>query len=183
MSRVDDDREKLLEACGAFRLRANLHGSSSDMALVRWAHTGGKGKPYADMVREKWHDYAMARQYAELRVVEYVIEYSGDESSDGDSARSVDENVGDRPRDSGAESPSVTPEPAPETDPFCGHKVVTNDGAVVACDKCGEVLGEVVDEVVEWKDGHAYDLVSSRPDEPQRKPRTKSKPPADEVLF
>lgn len=107
MSRVHDDREKLLEAVGAFRTRANLHGSSSDAMLVRWAHAAGKGKPWADMVRTAWHDYAMARRYAELRVEEFVIDYSG-ESRDGDPPRSVDENVGDRPSKSDGGSSSVS---------------------------------------------------------------------------
>ena len=108
MSRVDDDREKLLDAVGAFRTRANLHNSSSDMALVRWAHEGGKSRPWADMVRTCWHDYAMARTYEELRVVEFVIDYSGDKDSrDGDPAPSVGEDVGDRPgSDTGSSSVS-----------------------------------------------------------------------------
>lgn len=196
MSRLEEDREKLAEAVGFFRTSANLHGSSSDAALVRWAHQGGKARPSADMVREKWHDFTQGRLAANLPVVDYQIEYHQvglfeerppstdadapvDQDDDGSVAKT--DEVGDRSEDQDAGPSSV---PA-EGEPFCGHKVVTNDGAVVACDKCGEVLGQVVDERVEWKDGHAYELESSRPEEPKPERRTKPKPPAsdEEVLF
>lgn len=194
MNRLEEDREKLAEAVGFFRVSANLHGSSSDAALVRWAHQGGKARPSADMVREKWHDFTQGRLAANLPVVDYQIEYHQvglfeerppstdadapvDQDDDGSVAKT--ESVGDRSRDQDA-GPSSVP-----ANPFCGHLVVTNDGAVVACDKCGEVLGEVVDEVVEWKDGHAYELVSSRPEEPKPPKRSKPEPPPsdEDVLF
>lgn len=78
MSRLAEDHEKLVEAVGFFRVRANLHGSSSDAALVAWAHGNGTKKPYADMVRTAWHDFVQGRRHADLRVTEYVIEYTGD---------------------------------------------------------------------------------------------------------
>ena len=194
MSRLEEDREKLAEAVGFFRTSANLHGSSSDAALVRWAHQGGKARPSADMVREKWHDFTQGRLAASRPVVDYQIEYhqvglfeepppstdaEAPVTSRDDGSATTTESVGDRPGDQDA-GPSSVP-----ANPFCGHLVVMNDGAVVACDQCGEVLGQVVDERVEWKDGHAYELVSSRPDEPKPPKRSKPKPPAsdEEVLF
>lgn len=73
MSRVEDDCEKLKESVGFFRTNANLHASSSDDALISYAHGAGKKKPHADMVRTAWHDYEMACQYAELPVTRYII--------------------------------------------------------------------------------------------------------------
>ncbi len=73
------DEEKLREAVGIFRTQANLHASSSDDALVRYAHEAGKGKPHASMVREAWHDFENGRRYASLRVLPYVIKYQTQE--------------------------------------------------------------------------------------------------------
>ena len=203
MSRLDDDREKLHEAVGFYRTRANLHGSSSDATLVRWAHQGGKGKPHADMVREKWHDFVQGRLAANLPVTDYQIQYAqaglfeesppstdadAPQRSEDDGPAATIDDVGDRSGEDPAGPSSIS-----ESEPFCGHKVVTNDGAVVACDKCGEVLGQVVvdadGERVEWKDGHAYELESSRTEEPKpkrkraSKPKPKPEPPDEEVLF
>ena len=107
MNRLQGDREKLLEAVDVFRVRANLHAGSSDSALVGWAHGNGKRKPYADMVRDAWHDFAAGRRYAELSLVEYVIDYARRDSEDGDPVAPVDEAVGDRPGGSDSGSPSV----------------------------------------------------------------------------
>lgn len=112
MNRLQADREKLLEAVDVFRVRANLHAGSSDSALVGWAHGNGKRKPYADMVRDAWHDFAAGRRYAELSLVEYVIDYARRDSEDGDPVAPVDEAVGDRPEGSDSGSPSVR---APES--------------------------------------------------------------------
>ena len=73
------DEEKLREAVGIFRTQANLHASSSDDALVRYAHEAGKGKPHASMVRDCWHDFENGRRYADLHVVPYVIKYQTQE--------------------------------------------------------------------------------------------------------
>ncbi len=77
--RLAGDEEKLRDAVGIFRTQANLHASSSDDALVRYAHEAGKGKPHASMVRECWHDFENGRRYADLRVVPYVIKYQTQE--------------------------------------------------------------------------------------------------------
>ncbi len=73
--RLKLDEENLREAVGIFRTNANLHNSSSDEALIRYAHEGGKGKPHANMVREKWHDFENGRRYAALPVTPYSIKY------------------------------------------------------------------------------------------------------------
>jgi hypothetical protein len=72
-NRVESDEAKLHEAVSIYRTRAGLHGSSEDAALVRYAHEAGKAKPYADMVRDAWHDYRQACQYAEVPVEDYEI--------------------------------------------------------------------------------------------------------------
>jgi hypothetical protein len=154
MSRLEEDREKLLEAVAIFRERASLHGSSSPEALIRWAHQGGKGKPQAPMVREKWHDFAAGRRYADLPVQDYVVEYHHqaelfDEASPtstdialdkfqgGDSTPSPE--TGGRPTEAGTvESPPVTDELV-----ACEHKVRVNSGTSIVCDKCGEVIEEL----------------------------------------
>lgn len=109
MNRLQADRDKLIEAVAVFRTRANLHAGSSESALVRWAHENGKGKPYADMVRDAWHDFAAGRRYAELTLIDYAIDYPRDDSGDGDPVAPVDENVGDRPENTNSGSPSVRP--------------------------------------------------------------------------
>lgn len=78
--RLELDEEKLREAVGFFRTNANLHASSSDEALIRYAHEGGKGKPHANMIRDCWHDFENGRRYASLPVTPYQIKYQTQEA-------------------------------------------------------------------------------------------------------
>lgn len=134
MSRLEDDRAKLLEAVALFRTQAVLHGSSSDSSLIRWAHAGGKKKPSSSMVRDAWHDFEAGRRYAELPVERYVVEYHRQEElfQGGDSAPS--------PEVGGAPTKAGTVESSPVD---CEHKVRVNSGRSVVCDSCGEVLEEL----------------------------------------
>ena len=123
MSRLAEDHEKLTEAVKIFRVRANLHGSSSDAALVAWAHGNGSRKPCADMVRTAWHDFAAGRHYADLHVIEYVIEYTGDPGEDpppptdqdsrDDGPAPTTDDGGNRNGEATVGSSSVTSELAP----------------------------------------------------------------------
>lgn len=192
MSRVDDDKAKLVEAVGIFRIRGALHGSSGDVALVRWAHEGGKKKPYADMVREAWHDYAQARHYASLPVSDYRIEYQQAGLFDGEKAdgqeppppgESSEPAGGDPVFGERASKSDVAAGPSP--DPFCKH-VPVNDGKTVVCDTCGEVLEVPEEAPVE------HEALTNPKAEPKKKStrkkttQRKAPPPADdqeEILF
>ncbi|MCK5712712.1 MAG: hypothetical protein KAI25_08360, partial [Hyphomicrobiaceae bacterium] len=199
-TRVDEDREKLREAVGFFRTNANLHASSSDDALIGYAHGNGRKKPRADMVRTAWHDYEMACQYAELPVTRYIIarqqrlfddgekvdEQKPPPPSDGDAPKSREQSRdgGSVPSGKQGGSRSVgTAEPSSVSDEgdACVHKVPINDGEHLICDDCGEVLGPAP-ETEQEKPKPAPP--------PQRKAATRKKaatatdPPDDEeVLF
>jgi hypothetical protein len=163
--RLETDREKIEEAVGIFRARANLHANADAPALIRWAHENGKSKPYADMVRTAWHDFENGRRYNDLPVHRYEIRY--ERQADlfkpppiGD-ARPSDEKKGsnsDPPPD------GQTPDPEPDIQderltsqsPLpvlprrrspgpCEHKGRVNDGKSIVCDDCGEVLEELPD--------------------------------------
>ena len=156
--RLAEDHEKLVESVGIFRVRANLHGSSSDPALIQWAHEGGKARPYADMVRTAWHDFEQGRMVARLEVERYRIKYpqeqrdlfAGGEPSVGEEVSPpADRGSGAgkgkvaAPDVSGtAASPDQEPSGA-AADPFCAHKGRVNDGKRITCDACGEVLEEL----------------------------------------
>lgn len=153
MSRVDEDKAKLLEAVGIFRVEAKLIDSASDEALVAYAHASGQGKRYADMVRTAWHDYMHARYAVALPVTPYVIEYKqtglfehGESATkeepppptDADDPKGGDPDLGERTSkvDDAAGSPS-------DDNPFCPHRARVNSGRSVICDDCGEVLEEL----------------------------------------
>ncbi len=152
MSRVEDDKTKLIEAVGIFRVEAKLIDSASDEALVAYAHGSGQGKRYADMVRTAWHDYMHARYAVALPVTPYVIEYKqtglfeqGERATkeepppptDTDAPEGGDPDHGER-----ASTVDAAAGSSPEN-PFCPHKVRVNSGKSVVCDDCGEVLEEL----------------------------------------
>lgn len=147
--RLADDREKLEQAVGFFRVHANLHGGSSDVALVRWAHEQGKAKPHADMVRTAWHDFAHGRMAASLEVEPYRIKYHSDAQL-GLFAEGEVEGTAPPPADDRGSGEGKGKVAAPDAsgtaagpDPFCAHKVRTNDGTDIICEDCGEFLQKV----------------------------------------
>ena len=179
MSRLEDDRAKLLDAVKIFRTRANLHASSPVSSLIAWAHESGQSKPYANMVRDAWHDFEMGRRYAELPVHAYKINYPSDEPEPPPPTDAYlaggDEGEGDAlGRVSEPSSPSVEtirhdalandtgrdPEGTGEED-HCPHAVTESDGDIVACSECGELLGERDEKTgqIVWADGYAHETL------------------------
>lgn len=133
MDRLESDEANLRESVGIFRTNASLHNSSSDEALIRYAHEGGKGKPHANMVREKWHDFENGRRYAALPVTPYVIKYQTQEA--------LFEPDDPKQREGAGESTAlgITDDPAPS----CLHidMVLDETGRENVCADCGELLG------------------------------------------
>ena len=153
MSRLEDDRAKLVDAVALFRVQAVLHGSSSAAALIRWAHEGGKKKPSASMVRDAWHDFEAGRRYASLPVEQYQVEYNrqaelfgaaGDPAPHQDSDAPSEDSRGDdsvpETKVGGTSSEARTAGSSPDP---CEHKGRVNDGRSIVCDSCGEVLEEL----------------------------------------
>lgn len=149
--RLELDEEKLREAIGFFRTNANLHAASSDEALIRYAHEGGKSKPHSHMVREKWHDFENGRRYAALPVVPYQIRYQMQEQlfeeppPDGVPADEQREGAGE----SNAKGAKSAPEGISEalapsrSSADCPHidMVLDEKGEENVCADCGELLG------------------------------------------
>jgi len=131
--RLELDEEKLRESVGIFRTNANLHNSSSDEALIRYAHEGGKGRPHAKMVREKWHDFENGRRYATLPVTPYQITYQTQEPLFGPDDPKQGEGAGE------SDALGITDDPAPS----CLHidMVLDETGRENVCADCGELLG------------------------------------------
>lgn len=143
--RLELDEEKLREAVGFFRTNANLHASSSDEALIRYAHEGGKGKPHANMIRDCWHDFENGRRYASLPVTPYQIKYQTQaqlfeplDAKQREGAGESDAKVGV------TEAPAGDDDPVPSRSPAdCPHSdmVLDETGRENVCAECGELLG------------------------------------------
>jgi len=137
--RLQIDEENLRESVAFFRTNASLHGSSSDEALIRYAHEGGKGRPHANMVREKWHDFENGRRYAALPVTPYQIQYQTqqplfdpDDPKQREGADESDASAGI----SADSAPSRSAADCPLTD-----MVLDDTGRENVCSECGELLG------------------------------------------
>lgn len=150
--RLGSDEEKLREAVGIFRTNANLHVASSDEALIRYAHEGGTGKPYAKMLRECWHDFEHGRRYADLPVTPYQIKYQTQEQlfeeppPIGEPVRGITKES--KQREGAGESDAIGAKSAPvgaDDDPAssCRHidMVLDETGRENVCADCGELLG------------------------------------------
>ena len=209
--RLADDLVKLREAVGIFRVQANLHGSSSDDALIGYAHGSGRKKPHASMVRTAWHDYETGRNYAKLPVTRYVInqprlfdhgekvdEQKPPPPSDSDAPKSREQlekefvkvtgldsrDGGSVPSGKQGGSPSVGTAESPSVSDeggVCFHKVPVNDGNNVICDDCGEVLGPAPEKE---RDEPEPEQKPKRAATKRKKAATATDPPDDEeVLF
>lgn len=163
--RLASDETKLREAVGFFRTNANLHASSSDEALIRYAHEGGTRKPHASMVRDCWHDFEHGRRYEDLPVIPYQIKYQTqeqmfDEPADVEQALAALDRATPRTetvrddrlstsrhegadeadaKEAKAASEGASDDPAPS----CLHidTVLDETGRENLCADCGELLG------------------------------------------